>query len=98
MKLEQLYGCNFHYTRHPLDYFIDCMKKHNIHFIEFYAATPHFHVDDYTVDEAKEIKKKFDALILKLKLLQQNNVYIQFLWFHLIQSPEKEHLNIMKRL
>lgn len=69
MKLEQLYGCNFHYTRHTLDYFIDCMKKHDIHFIEFYAATPHFHVDDYTAEEAKEIKKKFDAADIKVKVI-----------------------------
>lgn len=69
MKLEQLYGCNFHYTRYPLDYFIDCMVKKDIHNIEFYAATPHFHVDDFNAEEAKAIKKKFDEAKIQVQVI-----------------------------
>lgn len=69
MKREQLYGCNFHYTRYPLSYFIDCMKKYGLKYLEFYAATPHFHVDDYNADEARQIKKQLDDAGLSVKVI-----------------------------
>ncbi len=69
MKREQFYGCNFHYTRHPLSYFIDSMNRFDIHKIEFYAASPHMYVDDYTPGEAREIRRKLDKGNLEVMII-----------------------------
>jgi len=69
MKREQFYGCNFHYTRHTLSYFIDSMNRFDIHKIEFYAASPHMYVDDYTPGEAREIRRKLDRGNLEVMII-----------------------------
>ena len=69
MKREQFYGCNFHYTRHPLSYFIDSMNRFDVHKIEFYAASPHMYVDDYTPGEAREIRRQLDRGNLEVMII-----------------------------
>ena len=69
MKREQFYGCNFHYTRHPLSFFIDSMNRFDVHKIEFYAASPHMYVDDYTPGEAREIRRKLDNGNLEVMII-----------------------------
>lgn len=61
MRKEQLLGSNYHYTKHPLSYFIDSMKRMGIGHIEFYGASPHMYVDDYTIGQARSVKRMLDA-------------------------------------
>ena len=60
IKKEQIAGGNYQYTKLPLDSFIRSMQKLDVHKIEFYAASPHLYVWDYTPSEVWEIKRKLD--------------------------------------
>ncbi len=66
LKKEQIAGGNYHYTRHPFSYFVESMKRHDVHQIEMYAASPHLYVYDYTPEQVVGIKKQLDDAGIKV--------------------------------
>lgn len=67
MRKEQLLGSNYHYTKHPLPYFVDSMQRMGIRHIEFYGASPHMYVDDYTPGQAYAVKRMLDLSGIKVE-------------------------------
>ncbi|MCM2535741.1 TIM barrel protein [Neobacillus pocheonensis] len=57
---DQLTGMNFHYKHYPLEYFLDAMVRYEFKNIELWGASPHFYVDDMSIQEMKQVKKEID--------------------------------------
>lgn len=65
----QLLGSNFHYSRFSFDYFLDAMETLDMHRIELWAASPHFYVDDYSINDMLELRKKLKARKIEIACL-----------------------------
>ncbi|MBO1514200.1 sugar phosphate isomerase/epimerase family protein [Metabacillus bambusae] len=57
---NQLTGMNFHYKHYPFEYFLDAMVRYELNNIEVWGASPHFHVENMSVQEIRNVKKEID--------------------------------------
>ena len=75
LKRSQIAGSNYHYIKFSLDYFLDSMEKLNVSQIEFYAASPHFSIEDQTWDSAVKIQKRILSQGLSVCCFTQEQCY-----------------------
>ena len=61
LKQEQVALANFVYTKYSLRYALDSLQRLGAHAMEFYAADPHFCLEDCTLDDMKKVKRMLDA-------------------------------------
>ncbi len=66
LKKEQIAGGNYPYLRHPFSYFVASMQRLGIHFIEFYAASPHLYVWDYTPAQVYAHRRMLEQAQIKV--------------------------------
>lgn len=66
ITIDKVAGMNIHYLHYPLDYFLDSMNRMQIKNVELWGASPHYYVEDFTISEAKSIRKKIESRNLKL--------------------------------
>lgn len=64
--INQIAGMNFHFVRYPLEHFLDTMAKYSIQNIELWGASPHFYVNDLSLMDIKQVRKKIEQRQLKL--------------------------------
>jgi protein FrlC len=57
---DQVTGMNFHYKHYPLEYFLDSMVRYEFKNIELWGASPHFYVDDMSLQDIRKVKKEID--------------------------------------
>ncbi|ASS91411.1 sugar phosphate isomerase/epimerase family protein [Aeribacillus pallidus] len=57
---DQITGMNFHYKHYPLEYFLDAMVRYGFKNIELWGASPHFYVDDVSLQDTRKVKKEID--------------------------------------
>jgi len=57
---DQITGMNFHYKHYPLEYFLDAMVRYECKNIELWGASPHFYVDELTLQDMRNIKREID--------------------------------------
>lgn len=57
---------NFHYCRHPFEFFLDSMTKLGVEAIELWAAAPHFYVEDLSPAAVRRVRRQIRARGLRL--------------------------------
>lgn len=57
---DQIAGMNFHYKHYPLEYFLDAMVRYGFKNIELWGASPHFYVDDMSIQDIRNVKKEIN--------------------------------------
>jgi protein FrlC len=60
LSRSQLTGMNFHYKHYPFEYFLDAMVRYELNNIELWGASPHFYVENMSVQEIRNVKKEID--------------------------------------
>lgn len=58
ITMDQVAGMNFHYKHYPLEYFLNSMVRYECKNIELWGASPHFYVNDLSLHEIRNIKKR----------------------------------------
>lgn len=58
MKIDRIAPGNYHFKRYTIDYFLDSVSELGFKYIELWASGPHFHLDYFTLNDIKELKKK----------------------------------------
>lgn len=66
IQLDQVAAANFHYKRYSLDYFLDSAARLGFKNIELWASGPHFHLDYYTPQMVRDLKRKIRDRGLKV--------------------------------
>ncbi|WP_223594867.1 sugar phosphate isomerase/epimerase family protein [Neobacillus bataviensis] len=57
---DQITGMNFHYKHYPLEYFLDAMVRYEFKNIELWGASPHFYVEEMSIQDIRNVKKEID--------------------------------------
>ncbi|MDN3018063.1 TIM barrel protein [Paenibacillus sp. BSR1-1] len=57
---DQITGMNFHYKHYPLEYFFDAMVRYEFKNIELWGASPHFYVEEMSIQDIRNVKKEID--------------------------------------
>ena len=73
LKREQFVGANYHYTRYTFEYFVESLKRLDLHAIEFYAADPHLYVGDEDRAKLSKVKRLLRAADVQVKCFTPEN-------------------------
>lgn len=60
IRRDQVTGMNFHYKHYSFEYFLDAMVRYGFKNIEIWGASPHFYVDDMSIQDIRQVKKEID--------------------------------------
>ncbi|UQZ74760.1 sugar phosphate isomerase/epimerase [Niallia circulans] len=87
MKIDRIAPGNYHFKRYTIDYFLDSVSELGFKYIELWASGPHFHLDYFTLNDIKELKKKIDYRNLKVDCLTPE----QAVYPISISHPDKQY-------